>query len=308
MTELVLSADDLLERSCEALDDGALGQLVGIIADMKLDGSRTATLQLLAQTELFDKLCSPEFVEGLGRSRLKTKLVLRLLFRLYGGVPSGCNSKLAQLMSAGAVNIYSDSAVEQLHNLTRTWTLGDKSSLVATILQQTDSYNDAGIFLRYYLDADASQLTESDELALVDTISKLAELRDLGGELRSLTQHAPDRIREALAVAMAAAVADSEGSDADEDGNLRGFVHGDDEIHYDTDATPESSGREVDDVPTSRKRPRVDSEAEPAASRNFSGAKSTPSGPASDAVRFFELDADTGIRSSAKRLRKGKGH
>ena len=245
---LLLDAAELVARAADgALPEQAVGQLVALLADWRLGGSRGATLRLLVAARCDERLlASPEFLEGLGAGRLKSSRVLAHAFARSRGSPAAALRRIDALVCAGAVNVFSSSALAALHRGMAAWGAAPapKAALLGALVASLDTFAEAGTLLAALLEHADSELLGGPAAAeeLLRAVLREPAVRDLAGEPADLAAHLPD-FEAAVAEALAAGASDDDGDDADEAGNLAGFV--DDEIRYDTDAR-EDEGRGSD--------------------------------------------------------------
>ena len=245
---LLLDAAELVARAADgALPEQAVGQLVALLADWRLGGSRGATLRLLVAARCDERLlASPEFLEGLGAGRLKSSRVLAHAFARSRGSPAAALRRIDALVGAGAVNVFSSSALAALHRGMAAWGAAPapKAALLGALVASLDTFAEAGTLLAALLEHADSELLGGPAAAeeLLRAVLREPAVRDLAGEPADLAAHLPD-FEAAVAEALAAGASDDDGDDADEAGNLAGFV--DDEIRYDTDAR-EDEGRGSD--------------------------------------------------------------
>jgi hypothetical protein len=218
------------------LDAGALGGLVAMLADWLLGGSRLATLRLIVEADLEELLASPEFVDRLGKGRLKSRALVTLAFRRAAS-PSAAITNVLGLMSAGALNVFSASALVALHTGMRGWaSVEPRAALVGGLLAELDSWADAARLLALLLGSPACEWTDGESRELLRRVLAQEDVRDLAGdpttELPGALPEYADILEDALG-----AFSEGDGSEADEHGNLAEFVVGDDEVSYDSDVS-----------------------------------------------------------------------
>lgn len=225
---------ELVSRASEELSPQELGKLVAVLSDWLLGGSHRATLKLIVHAGVADLLTSSEFLEGLGIGRLKSKQVLRLAFRTHADSPGGAVTMIERLAAAGAVNPFSSSALEALHDGMRGWRFVEpKAALLVAIVSSFDTFAQAGLFLSLLLESPASGLGAEEVPPLLEAVLADGDVRDLAGDTGDLLAALPD-YADVVEDALARAHSEDGASEADEDGNLAGFV--DDEIVFDSDA------------------------------------------------------------------------
>ena len=93
----------LVRLATERLAPLAAGALVALLVDAQRWG-RGETLRLLLQADAFEALYSPEFVEGLGERRLRSRQVLRAAFAMHPGAGAAGECVLT-LSATGAIDV-----------------------------------------------------------------------------------------------------------------------------------------------------------------------------------------------------------
>ena len=229
--------------SCALGPDGlsprALGEMVRLLHVWALGGSRRRTLALLDAAGWDDALLADaDFSAGLGSLRFKSRTLLRRAFR---GGAGGAVLAVERLMAAGMLNPFSAAALRALHRGMRGWrALGARVALLTAICSELDSFGRVGLFLSLFLDCPDSELQPREAAALLEGVLRCDDVRDLAGTIGDLEAYLPD-YADAVAAALRGA-SDGE-DDADAEGNLAGFVQGDDDdLVYDTGVEGESSG------------------------------------------------------------------
>jgi hypothetical protein len=302
---------ELVSRASEELAPQELGKLVAVLSDWLLGGSHRATLKLIVHAGVADLLTSSEFLEGLGAGRLKSKQLLRLAFKTHAASPGGAVAMIERLAAAGAVNPFSSSALAALHDGMRGWRFVEpKAALLVAIVSSFDTFAQAGLFLSLLLESPASGLGAEEVPPLLEAVLADGDVRDLAGDTGDLLAALPD-YADVVEDALARAHSEDGASEADEDGNLAGFV--DDEIVFDSDAgsggsddednsdadsdSDDDSGDSGSDgsrgggaavAAAGRKRPRAASDSDgsdagkaaPAPARRLRRAGDAPAGPA----------------------------
>jgi hypothetical protein len=236
--EPLVGAFTLLRRCRDALDAQSLGALVAVLQEsLYAARPRAGTMALILASSLEALLEDAEFVEGVGRARLHSARLLRVAFA--GATAAAAIGAVAGMASAGALNIYSRSALRALHAGMVGWRAETAAELVGRLCEGVDSFAQAGLFLSLLLASPASRLSRDEACALVCAVVAREDVRDLAGRVDELLLQLPRDVADAAADAVAARNS-SDDEDEDEDGNLRGFVvYSEDE---DEDASDASSG------------------------------------------------------------------
>jgi hypothetical protein len=209
-------------------DDLALGRLVGVLADLLHPASpRRGVLRLLLGSGLQARLYAPEFLEGVGASRLNSARLVRHTFSSAAG-PGEALRGLAALASAGVLNLHSRRALAELHAGMAGWHVDARIALVGRLASEFESFAQVGLFLRLLLDSPARSGAPGEAGALLRGVMALEDVRDLAGSSRDLMDALPEHAED-IAAGLGAEEA---ASDADEEGNLAGFVCGDDEVDF----------------------------------------------------------------------------
>lgn len=221
-----------LNPACSTCDR----RLVGLISDQLYEGSKKSTQQLIEKAGLVEHLFTHEFVDGVGKARLKSRRLVHLAFSTSNASPSAAIRNVQQLHTAGAINIYSSSAIEALHAGMSKWPMAEtKAHLLCRLVSEIDTFQQAGMFLDLFFNSPANTMSAETQVSVLQLVFKDQDVRDLAGRPEDLLSQIPDLaddVRDALIGA------DSDDSEEDEEGNLAGFVAGDDEVDYDTDAGP----------------------------------------------------------------------
>jgi hypothetical protein len=286
-----LDAPTLLRLCNGTLDTRALGQLVAILADWQggSRSSRLSTHRLIAGSGLTELLFDAEFIEGVGpRDRLKTRRLVALAFRTAGpSSPAAAIRKLEALTAAGALNLYSSSAIEALHAGMAGWrglapdaAPAIKAELLARLCGELDTRAQAGLFLSLVFGSPASAMGAEEAAAVFRAVRSHRDVRDLAGDRGDLLAEFPPDLLSLLlpvgdgvgrGVDGAGSEEDDEeeedDSDADSQGNLADFIaySGDEdeeeeeEEEDDDDEGSENSGSSASESSSSRagkKRPR----------------------------------------------------
>lgn len=318
-----LDPAELIAKAAEKLEPQALGTLVALLSDWLFEGSRHMTLKLLVRSGLAkDMIIAPDFIEGLGPERLKSKQLIKLAFMMHKDSPSGVLEMIEGLLSAGAINVYSSSAVEELHAGIAQWQqLELKAALLTAIVSSVDNFAQAGLFLSLFLECPESCLEADDATELLERVLSDGDVQDLAGEAKDLADYLPD-YADVVNRTLIASEADEDGSEADEEGNLAGFV--DDRIEYDTDysgsdeASAEDEGDEGSSEGESGDSSEDDGNAKPRRRKSKAAASSASSSapalsPGHKRPRFMSSDtADSSVAAAAaaayttgrKRLRR----
>lgn len=220
--EPVVGAFSLLRRCRDALDAQSLGALVAVLQEsLYAARPRAGTMALILASSLEALLEDAEFVEGIGRARLHSARLLRVAFS--GATAAAAIGAVAGMASAGALNIYSRSALRALHAGMAGWRAETAAELVGRLCEGVDSFAQAGLFLSLLLASPASRLSRDEACALVCAVVAREDVRDLAGRVDELLLQLPRDLADAAADAVAARNS-SDDEDEDEDGNLRGFV------------------------------------------------------------------------------------
>jgi hypothetical protein len=219
----------LLHLADASLDARALGQLVALLADeLHPRAPRGGALRLVVAGGLAARLADADFIEALGAEHLKTARLLRLAFSRAGDSPARAIAAVAGMAAAGALNVYSASALAALHEGIAGWRVPIVADLVGRIAEGLDSFAQAGLFISLLLAAPGCALDAAGAAALLRAVVARPDVRDLAGAPADMMRQLP-RDAAAAAADELRARAESDDSDADEDGNLAGFVCGDDE-------------------------------------------------------------------------------
>lgn len=249
----------LVSRGDSPLDSRALGRLVALLSDeIYPRGPRAGALRLTERASLDELYLDPDFVESLGVQRIKSSRLARSAFARASS-PSVAIARISGLANAGALNVFSSSFLECLHAGMQGWRIEVQSELVGRLAETLDTFSSAGLFLSLLLRAQGSALEPREVLALLRRVVARSDVRDLSG--------APADLLDQLPKDVAGEVEDelldreeSDDSDADENGNLAGFVvESDDdddeddddddsaeEVTEESDASGDSGGRKSD--------------------------------------------------------------
>ena len=247
MEEPYVGAYGVLLAFAATNDDLALGRLVGVLADLLHPASpRRGVLRLLLGSGLQARLYAPEFLEGVGASRLNSARLVRHTFSCAAG-PGEALRGLAALASAGVLNLHSRRALAELHAGMAGWHVDARIALLGRLASELESFAQVGLFLRLLLDSPARSGAPGDAGALLRGIAALEDVRDLAGSSRDLMDALPEHAED-IAAGLGAEEA---ASDEDEEGNLAGFVCGDDEVEF---SSSEGEGESQQRQPA--KRPR----------------------------------------------------
>ncbi len=239
--EPVIGVIRLLKLASTSLDPRAMGQLVALLADTCYPrGPRSGALRLAERAVLEELYCDADFVEALGSSRIKSARLVRGTFARATS-PSAAIARVAGLATSGAIgNLLSPSLIVALHNGMSGWRVEVQAELIGRLVEGLDTFSSAGEFLAHFLKSEGNTLETSEELSLLRLIVARGEVRDLSGAAADLL----DQLPPALAGGVEDELLDrdaSDDSDANEDGNLMGFVS--DNIEYeDEDEDDESEG------------------------------------------------------------------
>ena len=252
----------MLKLASTSLDPRAMGQLVALLADTCYPrGPRSGALRLAERAVLEELYCDADFVEALGSSRIKSARLVRGTFARATS-PSAAIARVAGLATSGAIgNLLSPSLLVALHNGMSGWRVEVQAELIGRLVEGLDTFSSAGEFLAHFLKSEGNTFESGEELSLLRLIVARGEVRDLSGAAADLL----DQLPPALAGGVEDELLDrdaSDDSDANEDGNLMGFVS--DNIEYEDDddddddesegesGSGDSGGRDDDDA-----RPRV---------------------------------------------------
>jgi hypothetical protein len=246
----------LVSHGDSPLDSRALGRLVALLSDeLYPRGPRAGALRLTERASLDELYLDPDFVESLGAQRIKSSRLARSAFARASS-PSVAIARISGLANAGALNIFSSSFLECLHAGMQGWRVEVQAELVGRLAETLDTFSSAGLFLSLLLGAQGSALEPREVLALLRRVVARSDVRDLSG--------APADLLDQLPKDVAGEVEDelldrdeSEDSDADENGNLAGFVvesdceeddedDSEEEEIEESDASGDSGGRKSD--------------------------------------------------------------
>jgi hypothetical protein len=126
-------------------------------------------------------------------------------------------------MSAGALNVYSSSAIEALHKGLSKWTSPHvRASALIRILSELDTHAQAGLFLALFLGSPANTWTFEETVEVLSLALADTDVRDLAGEPRHVLDSIPDYAEEVQDALMGGT--GSSDSEADSQGNLDGFI------------------------------------------------------------------------------------
>ena len=220
----------LLRRLRSVLEPGPLGAVVADLGSWRIGSSRKRFFKLIVEAELDDLLADPDFfLAACAKIRIRSKTLLRHAV-LPPRSPGTAIDLIGRLMSAGALNVFSESACNELNHMLVRWKpLELRRALLTGIIGELDSYAQAGLFLRGLLDSDACELGSQG----IDDILRavLADVRnaDLAGEPADLASELPE---EYACLVNACVGFDGKDSDADSDGNLAGFVVSDSDVEF----------------------------------------------------------------------------
>jgi hypothetical protein len=231
----------LLHAASSTLDSLALGQLVGVLAgELRPRGPRKAVLSLLRHTGLFPRLQDAEFVEGVGPSNFKSCRLLRFVFS-HSTSPSEAIRTCTGLLAAGALRLRSATALAALHEGSRDWRPEVQGALAGALAGEMDSFRAAGVFLGGFLGSPACRLEPGEAAALLRAVAAREDVRDLAGDPNEFLAALPADLADEVEEELLKAVADSDASDADAEGNLADFVCGDDEVEFSTSCSEASA-------------------------------------------------------------------
>jgi hypothetical protein len=238
--EPLVGAYGLLIAFAAQGDDLALGRLTGVLADLLHPAARRrGVLALLCGAGLQQRLYSAEFLEGVGAERLNSRRLVRHTFRQAQGSAAAASRGLGALAAAGVLNLHSRGALAALHAGMAAWHLDGRVQLVGRLAGEMETFAQVGLFLRLLLDSPAWAGGAREAEALLRGVVAQEDVRDLAGPRKDLTDALPEHAR---AILEGLGAADSEGSDADDDGNLAGFVCGDSEVEFSTSEEEEGGG------------------------------------------------------------------
>lgn len=206
------------------------------------DAPRRGFLELLEASQLTPLLHSPEFLEGVGKGHLNSR---RLVHFAFSSSTSDAESvrTLLSLAASGFLNLHSRGALGELHQGMAGWHVESQAKVLGNLAGELDTFGGAGLFLRLFIDSPASDLTREEVGHLLATLVTNENVRDLAGDPGDLLAALPDYSGD-IQEGLLAAVADSDASDADEDGDLAGFVCDDDEVVYSEDSGGEEEEEE----------------------------------------------------------------
>jgi len=247
-------ASRLLTLASDRLDPGALGALVALLADELFPARPRAGVVALARAGgLEDLFSDADFVAAVGRARLKSARLIRAAFDRAPRAPSAAIARVAGMAAAGALNVFSTSALAALHAGAAGWRAPALAELAGRLAEGLDSFAAAGLFLARFLAAPGAALEPAAAAALARAVCARRDVRDLAG--------APADLLEQLPAALAGDVEDellardaSDESDADEEGNLAGFVVDDGEGEEEEDDDEDDEDEDEDDDDADRGR------------------------------------------------------
>lgn len=202
------------------------------MSDAVFGHSRRGSHKLLRRASLQQCLIDPEFVEGLGRAHIKSKEAIHWAFRCAAGAGEATRNVHA-LLAAGAVNVFSSSALAALHAGVAAWAPGADARLLAGIVAELDDAGTAAMFLRLYLEhprcayrADAARGVDMLRGVVLspDCVELLSARSGAAGSFLDELGEPWASQAGVLAAVKAAAAGDADDSSADEEGNLAGFV------------------------------------------------------------------------------------
>jgi hypothetical protein len=250
-----LPVADVLSRASGVLPAAELGALAGTLADACGCARGARALLFLASFGLWPRLRDGEFVAGFGARRLPAARLLRLAARAAAAGAAGAGASpaaaalaaaraLLSLHGAGALDaadLVSPRALAALHGVAAGWPEagGARTRAAAHLLRglvgEMESFAAAGAFLAALFAAPECALAPAAQRDVLAEVCACDDVRDLAGSPRALMDALP-----AHAAAIAVALADgAHDSDADEEGNLAGFV--DDSIVFSSGSSSPSS-------------------------------------------------------------------
>lgn len=249
-------------------------------------------MKLILQNYLFSYLYQPEFIEGIEKQRLKTAKLIKLAFRynphnadtvpldvttnstrlllssssslssssassVKFSPPSVVIHNLGLLMSSNALNIFSSSAIDALHEGILYWqslhySIEASAKLLISLLSELSTYDEVGLFLSLFVSSShCIEYQRTDLIELLYRIIAHPDIRDLGGNRKDLDKYLEDYMDEIHEFMVSEGKhtldEDSDNSDADSQGNLDGFVVYSEEDEDDTEDESDSSTGNEDD-------------------------------------------------------------
>ena len=237
----------LVRAAVQTAPPHTAGALVALLAAQK-DLTRAQTLGLLLLADAFASLESPEFVDGLGERRPKTKQLIRAALELTPGAAVRC---ILAMNSSGALNLIDSAAMAELHTAITAWGGDDAIPAVVMLLRgvlgDTDTFAQAGALLAMFVDSRECTLSTRALDSILESALDSADVRDLAGEPQDLLGYLPDHASVVGRALASVAAGDADESDADSVGNLKGFVAEDDEVDFDSDFSGNDDADDDDD-------------------------------------------------------------
>lgn len=175
------------------------------------------------RASLEELYCDADFVEALGSSRIKSARLIHNTFA-RGASPSAAIARVAGLAASGALrSLLSPTLLAALHVGIAGWRVEVVAELIGRLVEGMDTFSAAGAFLAAFLKTDSSSLEAVEELSLLRLVVARGEVRDLSGAAVDLLDQLPRALAGGVEDELLARDA-SDDSDADDDGNLVGFV------------------------------------------------------------------------------------
>jgi hypothetical protein len=236
-----------LIRSFQASGSGddnlSLGRLMAVLTDLVYPSTpKSGFLKLLGASQLTHLLHSPEFLEGVGKGHLNSRRLVRFAFSSSTSDAESVRALLS-LAASGFLNLHSRGALGELHKGMAGWHVESQAKVLGNLAGELDTFWGAGLFLRLFIDSPACDLTREEVAHLLSTLVTNENVRDLAGDPGDLLASLPDYSGD-IQEGLFAAVGDSDASDADDDGDLAGFVCDDDEVVYSEDSGEEEEEEE----------------------------------------------------------------
>lgn len=257
LPHVTLPLSEVISRARSALPAAELGSLTASLASAVGCARGSRALLFLVTFGLWSRLHDGEFVEGFGAHRLPAARLLRLASASCDS-PAMAVRTMLSLHSAGALDaadLAAPRALAAMHGIISAWwsdahggAAGEAAVTAAAarflvgLVSDMDSFANAGAFLASFFNDTACKLPRAAVRLILTDVCSNEDVHDLAGSPRALIDALPAHAA-AISEALAAAADDS---DADEDGNLAGFVA--DDIVYDTTDGSNSGSSEADCV------------------------------------------------------------
>jgi hypothetical protein len=244
------SANDALES------DASAAALLRVAAESAFGSrhTRSQLFRLLARAGMWPRLKSAEFVEELGEGRLKAKSVMRYAFLASSNSPDEAASDVTSLLRSGATSISSDTCVRQLVRGLLPWKGSPDSLMIVLggVVGELNSSASVGRLFKRLLQLSVEEGLWESEWEVAHNLVRLVhaagdDILDLPGGIEGVVAELTPFCREKVENALRAMALEAD-SDADENGNLAGFVVDSDEEEEDDEDEDEDEDDEAEEV------------------------------------------------------------